>query len=239
VLGNGFEYLLLFRIILNNLFTLGKENIQVLIADNHLLIREGMRSILSALPGINLLAEAADANELLAKLKEQQPDIVIIDCFMPGFFKPEDIPEILSISPQARVMVVTTQQDKSGILKVLGYGVSNFILKQCDKDEFISAVYATYKKENFFCGKVVDAILEKHFPQDTHCDPAILSQREIEIINDIALGLTNGEIAKKNHLSVHTVSTHRRNILKKLKLKNASELVMYGIRTGIIKVANV
>ena len=211
-----------------------EDKIRILIADNHLLIREGVRKLIGEFPEFEVVADASESEELHRKIRMHKPDVVILDCFMPGFFKPEDIYLIYKAEPKTKVLIVTGNQPKAEILKVLEFGVCNYILKQCEKDEFINAVYSTAKREKFFCGKVVDAILEKHFPQKEHCEPTILSPREIEIIHFIAEGLTNSGIAKKLHLSVHTVSTHRRNILKKLQIKNSSELVMYAIKTGII-----
>ncbi|HUP11014.1 MAG TPA: response regulator transcription factor, partial [Niastella sp.] len=93
----------------------------------------------------------------------------------------------------------------------------------------------TCKREKFFCGKVIDAILEKHFPKKQDCNAPNLSQREIEIVELVAQGMTNNSIAKKLFLSIHTVSTHRKNILRKLQVKSASELVIYAIKTGLVE----
>jgi DNA-binding NarL/FixJ family response regulator len=207
--------------------------LNLLIADNHLLTREGIRSLIKDLKGIRIVDEAANSEELHKKIKEHQPEVVIIDYNSRGF-RAEDIGLIYKNSPDTRVMVITDHQQKTDILKVLGYGVINFILKICDKEEFQGALKATIQGEKFFCGRVLDAIIEKHFPKNDLCEPIPLSVREIEIVQLIGEGLTNNEIALRLSLSVHTVNTHRKNILKKLQLKNASELIMYAIKNGII-----
>lgn len=213
----------------------------ILIADNFLLIREGIRSILSGNRDFEIIAEASNSKDLSEKIKTTKPDIVIIDFDLPGYFEIEDIKTINTFSPGTTVLVVSANQDKKNILKVLDYGVNNYILKFCDKEEFLTAVYSTAKKERFLCGKVIDAILEKHFPSCGRaeicqgCEGIKLSHREIEIVQLISQGLTNNEIAQDLFLSIHTVGTHRKNILKKLGFKKSNELIMYAIKTGIIK----
>lgn len=215
-----------------------RTKIRVLIADNHLLIREGIRSLLLERKDIRIIGEALDSMELARHVRSLKPNVVIIDFHLPGFFSIEDIRTIYMTSPETNVMVVTTNQNKKDIIEVLEYGVSNYILKLCDKEEFIRAVYSTARKEKFFCGKVVDAIVEKHFPKKEHCGPTTLTPREIQIITLISEGMTNNEIAKKLFISVHTANTHRKNMLKKLKLKNTSELIMHSVKAGIIHTAH-
>lgn len=206
----------------------------ILIADNQLLTREGIKTLMLGNTDLNVVGEAADSNELNQKLKELRPEVVIIDYHLPGFFGVDDIAKLYQTSPNTKVLVVTTNQSKGDIMRVLEYGVNNYILKQCDKDEFINAVYSTIKGERFLCGKVIDAVLDKQQYRDEHCEPTVLSKREVEIVKLISEGLTNGEIADKIFLSVHTVSTHRKNILKKLNLKKSAELVAYAMKTGMI-----
>lgn len=212
--------------------------IKVLIADNHLLIREGIRALLQERKDICIVGETQESSDLIRSISRLKPTVVIIDFHLPGFFGIEDIQTISKMSPETNVMVVTTNQNKKDIIEVLKYGVNNYILKLCDKEEFIRAVYSTARKEKFFCGKVVDAIFEKHFPRKEHCEPTTLTPREIQIITLISEGMTNNEISKKLFISIHTANTHRKNILKKLKLKNTSELIMYSIKTGIIHTTN-
>lgn len=209
--------------------------IKILIADNQLLVIEGIRSLLARHKNFKIVGEVLEGTTLPGKVKRYKPDVVIIDYHLPGFFNVEDIGVIYEVSPKTNVLVVTTNQNQRDIQKALQYGVNNYIFKLCDRDEFIKAVYATAKKERFFCGKVIDAIMDKQFPVQLDCKPASLSPREIEVIKLIAEGMTNHGIAHALHLSFHTVSAHRKNIFKKLKLKKASELIMYAIRAGIVK----
>lgn len=225
----------MFRINLNKVFHLSTSKIKVLIADNQLLVREGIRALLANNKEFKVIGEVLEGKSLPEKVKQYKPDVVIIDYHLPGFFSIEDIGVIYEALPKANVLVVTTNQNQRDIKRVLEYGVNNYIFKLCDKNEFIRAVYATARKERFFCGKVIDAIMQKHFSRNQHCEPASLSSREIEVIKLIAEGMTNHGIAHVLHLSFHTVSAHRKNIFKKLNLKKASELIMYAIRAGIVK----
>lgn len=208
--------------------------IKVFIADNHLLIREGIKALLFGENNIHIVGEAAEGKELAAKIQKLKPNVVILDYHLPGFFCIQDIETIYSSYNKVNILIVTTNQNKNDIHRVINYGVNNYIFKACDKDEFMKAVYATAKKERFLCGKVIDAILAKNLLEVEHCEPAHLSLREIGVIKLISEGYTNEKIAAKLSLSFHTIGSHRKNILKKLQLKNSSELVTYSIKTGII-----
>ncbi|MDB5271776.1 MAG: hypothetical protein JWO58_143 [Chitinophagaceae bacterium] len=207
----------------------------VLLADNQLLIREGLKSMLAADRSFDIVGEAMDSQELANEVQKKKPDLVIIDYSLPGFFCAEDIKVIYGLSATTTILVITTNQNNNDILKVLEYGVSNYILKLCAKEELMGAIYATIKKEKFVCSKVIDVILNKHFPPEDSCRGVSLSQREIEIVELISKGYTNSMIAESLFLSIHTISTHRKNILKKIGVRKSSELVMYAIKTGIIK----
>lgn len=213
---------------------------KILIADTHTLTREGVKSLLSKRKDITVAGEAKDSQELAEKVKKINPEIVIIDFYIPGHFSIKDIAYIRKKYPSIRVLVISTNQNKEDVLKVLDYGVNSYLLKECDAEEVINAVYAAACNEKFFCGRVMDAILEKDTHQCSdgsvcdHCQPVFLSDRELEIIKLIAESYTTKEIAQKVHLSFHTVSTHRKNIFKKLKIRTSSELIIYAIKRGIV-----
>ena len=207
---------------------------RILIADNHTLVREGVKAVLSTNYDFEVVGEVEAGNDLLPAISRIQPDVIIIDFDLPGFFDISHISSIYANYPHANVLVVTTNQQKENILKVLECGVNNYILKLCDKDEFIAALYATCKKERFFCGKVIDAILEKQLEKPENCEGIILSAREIEIVKFIAEGYTNSSIAEKLFLSVYTVGTHRKNIFKKLGLNKSSDVILYAIKNGLV-----
>jgi DNA-binding NarL/FixJ family response regulator len=206
----------------------------ILIADNQPLYVQGIRSLLNEKPDFNVVDVAADSGELIYKVLEIKPDIVILDYAIPGCFSLDDIQRIYTTSPETRILIVSTSQQKNDILEALKLGINNYILKLCDTEEFLSALEATAKKERFFCGKVIDAILDKHVPKTESCEGVALSPREIEIVRLISRGLSNQAIADSLFLSVHTVGTHRKNILRKLGLNKSCELIMYAVKQGIV-----
>ncbi len=214
---------------------------KILIADAHTLTREGLKSLLCKRNDLQIVGEVKNGVELLNLLKRKNPDIVIIDFFIPDHFSIDDIVFIRTKYPETRILVISTNQDKQDVLKVLDLGVNGYLLKECDEEEVISAVYAAVKKEKFFCGRVMDTILEKVTHQCAvgeicdHCQPISLSDREVEIIKLIAEGYTTKDIAKKIFLSFHTIATHRKNIFKKLRIRNSSELILYALKKGIIE----
>lgn len=213
---------------------------KILIADTHTLTREGVKSLLAKRKDLHIAGEAKDSKELSEKIKKINPDIVIIDFHIPDHFSIDDIAFIRENYPRISVLVISTNNKKEDVLKVLDYGVNSYLLKECDEDEVINAVYASAKKEKFFCGRVMDAILEKvthHCPIRSvchHCQAVSLSEREVEIIKLIAESYTTKEISEKLILSFHTISTHRKNIFRKLQIRSSSELILYALKRGII-----
>lgn len=212
----------------------------VFIADAHKLTSEGIKSILVKKTDARVTAEAVNSAGLRAQFASAQPDVVIIDCFIPGYFSIEDIAFIKNQAPETGILVITTNKNKEDVLRVLDYGVNSYLLKECDEEEVINAVNATATGRKFFCGKVMVAILEKVThkcaPDSVcnHCHAVALSEREEEIIRLIADGLTTKEIAVKLNLSFYTISTHRKNVFKKLRIRNSSELIGYALKKGII-----
>lgn len=208
--------------------------IKIVLADPQFVTRAGIKNVISQISDFQIISEVKDSETLLNEIKVSQPDIIIID-YNSGCFQLEDLTKIKFFSPKTNVMVVSSDQNKSNIHKVLNFGIKSFITKECNSEEIIQAVYATARGHNFFCAKLMDVILEKHFNvKEQPNEHSQLSQREMEIVQLIAQGLTGKEIATKLFLSHHTVSTHRKNMLKKLNLNSTSELILYAIRLGIV-----
>lgn len=150
-------------------------------------------------------------------------------------FQIEDLKKVKQHSPKTNIMVISSDQNKNNIYKVLELGIKNFVTKECDSDEIIKGVYAAAKGDKFFCSKVGEVILEKHFNvKDEQCAPIQLSGHETEIVQLIEQALTGKEIANKLFLSHHTLNTHRKNILKKIHINYTSELILYAMRFGIL-----
>ncbi len=206
----------------------------VIIADAHYLTRVGLRHILAELPACELVGEASTELQLLHKLRTTQADIVILDYAQPGKFSSETVDKVRETSPNARLIIISGDNDKKAIYQVLESGVNSFLTKHCGEKEILDALEATARNEKFYCTNVLNYLLEKSFPKEADCSPTPLSPREVEIVRLVANGLIAKEIGGKLNLSTHTVYTHRKNIMKKLKLGTVSELVRYALQEGLV-----
>lgn len=209
--------------------------VKVVIADAQFLVRVGLSKLLSETKGISIAGEATNSSELFHLVKEHHPDVVIFDYNSSKNFVPEDIEMVKKISPKTNFLIISADEKKSNIYKVIEAGAISFLTKECDKEEIINAVFATSKNEKFLCHKVIDIIIEKHIHngEDT-CKAFNLSLRETEIIKLTAKGWDAKTIAGHLFLSTHTIYTHKKNIMKKLKINSSSEMIVYAIQKGLV-----
>jgi DNA-binding NarL/FixJ family response regulator len=209
--------------------------IKIIIADAQYLIRFGLQNLLTANKDFTLVGEAENSKELLALVKQYQPEVIILDYNNEDNFTLEDIEKVKRLSPVSNFLIISADTSKSNIYKVIELGAISFLTKECDREEIIGAIYATAKKEKFLCHKVIDIIIEKHIHEgEDHCKAFNLSLRETEIIKLTAKGWTAKTIAGHLFLSTHTVYTHKKNIMKKLKINSSSEMIVYAIQNGLI-----
>ena len=179
--------------ILNKHIFVAVKRTKILLADAHPLTREGLKSILSRLDAFEVVSELNNASELTKNIVEHNPDIIIIDFHVPGQFSIDDVIFLRKKFPSVHLFIISTNKIKQDIIRVLDQNVSAYLLKECDEEEIVSALNAILKGEKFFCGKVMDSILEK--PNHTctegvecnHCLPISLSNREIEIVKLITI----------------------------------------------------
>ncbi|RMG19624.1 MAG: DNA-binding response regulator [Bacteroidetes bacterium] len=206
--------------------------ISIVIAESHYLVREGLKSILKDQPHFQIVGEALSEDQLLRLLHRQGPRLVIIDYHEPAFGV-LSIKKIFESHPDTQVLIITSDLDRERILNVLRFGVKGFLLKNCDKAEILGAIKALERNEKFFCNKVLDILLDREMGNmEEACEPTQLSERESEIVALMAEGLNAQQIADKLSLSKHTIYTHRKNIMKKLKVSSAAEVILYGIQTA-------
>lgn len=187
-----------------------------------------------------MVGEASDTKELEAVVQELKPDIIIFDYHNSESFSIDDICRINNAAPETNFLVVTSESEKSKIFKILECGVNSILTKNCSREEIISAIKSTSRSEKFFCNKVLNVILEKHLgnqEEEENCYPSNLTAREVEIVELVAKGIPTREIADLLCLSPHTVYTHRKNIMKKLRINSVSEMILYAINAGIVKPA--
>jgi len=215
--------------------------IKILIADNSFLIREGLRSIITSTADFKLVGEAEKAEDLADKLLLNGPHILVIDYNSP-YFSIDDVLLTSQKFPEIKILAITNPQNRIVISKAIENGVVSHLLKDCGKDEIIEAIHSTAKGEKFFCGTILDTVLKETSPlgitksgEGVSCDGIKLSPREVEIIQLVSEGMSNKEIAERLFLSVHTVTTHRKNIMSKLGINNTAGLVMFAIRQNLIE----
>jgi len=212
------------------------QSIRLLLADSQYLIRLGLKSLLARNKHIKIVGESSNTEELLKKVHDLQPDVVLMDYKNSHHFNLEDIKEVKTISPSSKMLIISSDDDKNNIFKVIEYGINSFLTKECSEEEIMNAIVATAKNEKFFCNKILDIILAKHLSKDDDdCAPTELTVRELEIVGLITEGHSTKEIAEELCLSTHTVYTHRKNVMRKLNVNSASELILYAINTGLVR----
>ena len=214
------------------------ERIRILLADDHNVLREGMRLLLERQPGFEVVGEASDGRETIVLVEELQPDVVIMDIAMPNLNGIEATRRITERSPRVGVVILSMHHDESYVIRSLKAGARAYILKDALKTELVAAIQAVAQGRSFFSPKVSQILQEDYFQalgrkgsDDTY---DLLTDREHEILQLIAEGKTNKEVANLLHLSLHTVDTHRTHILQKLNLHSVPELILYAVRKGII-----
>lgn len=211
-------------------------DINIILADPQLLVREGFKSLMAGKKNMRVVAEASDRGELSHALSEYRPDVLVMDYSAAGAFSPADVEIIKEARPLAEILIISADLDKVKVKQAMAFGAKGFLTKDCGEMEIFGALEATSRGEKFFCNKVLDIILEREEPNPDKgpCDPVRFTEREIDIVRLMAKGQNAQEIANSLSLSVHTVYTHRKNIHKKLGVSNATEVVLHAIKSGLV-----
>lgn len=204
----------------------------ILVADREDLAREGLKTIIIESKLFDSIFEVNNNTELSGLFEKETIDIVIIDCFGKNDFSIQDLYYINTRYPKTAILVITNELNEEVVQDALNHDVKGFILKCCKKKEIITALKNILMDEKFFCGSVLNTILSERFQQKS--TKFNLTEREIEIIELISRGQTTQGIADNLCRSMHTINTHRKNILKKLNLKNKSDLVRFALENGIL-----
>lgn len=212
--------------------------IRVLIADDHVVMREGISFLLEAEPDIQVVGQASDGQEAWEKARQLKPDIVLMDITMPGISGLEATRQLRAALPETQVLVLTMHEGDEFFFRMLQAGASGYVLKGASSDELLNAIRAVYRGGVYLYPTMAKKLLTDYMsrPSTEQSSYDDLTPREREILTLIAQGLTNREIAAKLVISVNTVGTHRQNIMEKLDLHNKSELIKYAIRKGLIVV---
>ncbi|GAB5539340.1 MAG: response regulator transcription factor [Salibacteraceae bacterium] len=204
------------------------------IADSKFVMRTGLSALFESTVGVELVAVTADSESLKTDLMDASPEVLLINYQSEGFHA-SDVMQSLRLLPGLKVIGITPTCDVETIQQLLESGLNGHLLCDCDQDEITDSVTCSARGEKFFCGKVLER-LNQDKDSDKHysCEPVTISERELEILQLIAQGLTNKQIAEKIHLSFHTVMTHRKNMMNKLGINNTAGLIIYAVRENLI-----
>lgn len=214
--------------------------VKVLIADNQFIAAEGIKSLIHSEAGFAFVGVAENTEELIHHLNSNCPDVLIIDHASTAF-QLDDIAKIKTLAPKVNILAIIPDQSKMFFVSSIKSGVTSILLKNCDREEIIEAIYSTAKGEKFYCNKVLDVIVNPaeivnpiSINSVASCEGVNISEREEEIIKFIAEGYSNKQIADLLFLSPHTVNTHRKNIMSKIGVNNTAGIVIYAIKKEII-----
>jgi len=210
-------------------------SIRVLVVDDHAVVRSGLRRVLDAEVDIETVAEANNAERAVFEALEHKPDVVLLDVVMPGKSGIEGMPALLQAVPEAKVLVLSMQDDPRYVREAFEAGASGYVLKEAADTEVVDAVRAVAAGERYvhptLGARLIAADAEER--KKAASDP--LSDREREVLQLLALGHTNQEIAAQLYISVRTAETHRAHIMQKLGLASRAELVRYALDHGLIE----
>jgi DNA-binding NarL/FixJ family response regulator len=210
-----------------------QKKIRVLLADDHALVRQGLKMILAAQPDMEVVGEAANGREAVEMVERLRPDIVVMDVAMPELNGIEATRRIATVTPNARVLALSMHKDSTYVREILRAGARGYLLKDSFDTDLLAAVRALNKGDGYLSPGVSEAVLSDYRKQVS--DPIdLLSSREREVLQMIAEGKTNKEIATILGLSVYTVDAHRGRIMEKLNLHTTGELVRFAMRKGLI-----
>ena len=208
--------------------------IRVLVADDHALVRRGICALLATEPDIEVIGEAPDGHEALAKAQELRPDVILMDLVMPGMDGLEATQQITASQPGTRVLVLTSFSGDDKIFPAIRAGALGYLLKDSGPEQLVQAIQQVYRGESSLHPSVARKLLrELAEPTQRTTEVDTLTGREVEVLQLVAEGHSNREIAERLTISEATVRTHVSNILAKLNLGSRTQAALYALRTGI------
>ncbi|MGA3075615.1 MAG: response regulator transcription factor [Bryobacteraceae bacterium] len=212
--------------------------VRILLADDHTVMRNGLRLLLERQPHLQVVGEAADGRQAVALSETLNPDVVVMDIAMPNLNGIEAARQIVNRNPRTAIAILSMHSDESYVIRALKAGARAYLLKDSAEADLLAAVRALTDGKSFFSPAISKILVEDYMRQlesrgaeDTY---ELLTNREREILQLLAEGRTNKEVANMLNLSLYTVETHRAHILQKLNLHSVPELILYAVRKGII-----
>lgn len=211
---------------------------RIVLADDHNVVRKGLRLLLESVPSFQVVADAADGRRCVVLVEEHQPDVVVMDIAMPILNGIEAARQISSKSPHVAIVFLSMHSDEAYVIKALKAGARAYLLKDSAENDLISAVKAVSEGKSYFSPAISKMLAEDYMRQmqehgiEDSFD--LLTTREREILQLLAEGKSNKEVAGLLNLSLYTVETHRSNIFQKLNLHSTADLILYAVRKGVI-----
>jgi two-component system response regulator NreC len=209
-------------------------DVTVVLADDHAVVRKGLRLLVEAEPGLRVLAEAGTVPDAVRMTKAHRPTVLILDLNMPGGSSLDEIPALRRDVPTTAIVVLTMQDDPSFARQALQSGALGYVLKEAADDELLEAIRLAAKGETYLNPRLGARLAAQ--PAAPAGPPDDLSEREVEVLKRIALGHTNGEIAAQLFLSIRTVESHRAHIQQKTRRSTRAELVRYALEHGLVEI---
>jgi two-component system response regulator NreC len=215
-----------------------ENRLRIVLVDDHTILREGLRALLSAVPNFEILAEAADGREAVRCVEKLGPDLLLMDLSMPRMSGMDAISEIKKRFPATKIIALTVHKTEEYLMATLQAGVDGYVLKDATHDELVMAIHNVMAGKPYLSpgisGKVIEGYLEGKEGSLSVSSWQKLSQREREVLKLIAEGYKNKEIAEELCISLKTVEKHRANLMKKLDLHNAAGLTVYAVEKGLV-----
>ena len=212
--------------------------VRILLADDHGIVRQGLRSVLTRDPSFQIVGEASNGREAVLLADSLNPNVVIIDIVMPELSGIEATAQIVKRNPTVCVIVLSMHSDEAYLLRALNAGAKGYLLKDAAEVDLVRAVHSVSRGKPFFSPEITQVLLEDYvrFLQQRNLQDSyeLLSDREKEVLQLLAYGKSNKEVAVALDLSTNTIESHRNNLMKKLNLHNTAEIVLYAVRKKII-----
>lgn len=215
---------------------MGKAKYKIILADDHEIFLESLSALIDAEDNLHVVSCANNGKDLISKVNELKPDLCIVDMDMPEMNGLQASEILLKSIPDLKILVLTMHKEKSLIRKMMSLGIKGYLIKTCDKEEFLFAINRVLKNKTHFSEEVIETMVrEPEINGDNSgiSKLALLSEREKEIIRHLCIGLSNNQIAEKLFISSKTVDNHRTNLMRKLGVHNIVELIRFSLKHGL------
>jgi DNA-binding NarL/FixJ family response regulator len=209
-------------------------SIRVVLVDDHAVVRSGLRHVLDAAEGIEVVGEAGDSQHAIFEARAKQPDVILMDVVMPGRSGIETIPDVLKDAANAKVLILSMQDDPHYVREAFAAGASGYILKEAADTDLVTAVREVAAGGSYVHPTLGARMISAEAAERKRADADPLSDREREVLRLLALGHTNQEVAGTLYISVRTAETHRSHIMQKLQLQTRAQLVRYALSEGLM-----